>query len=66
MIPAVYGKKMHTQEMLKTLSAKHPEFSWTSLICDHFFGYGLESDLLAFDLSTDPAKALIFDDGNIK
>ena len=39
-------------------------FTWTSIICGHFFDYGLEGGLLHFNLDTH--KAQILDGGDIK
>ncbi|KHN97442.1 NmrA family transcriptional regulator [Metarhizium album ARSEF 1941] len=39
-------------------------FTWTSIICGHFFDYGLASGLLHFNLDTETAQ--ILDAGDIK
>ncbi|KAG5949820.1 hypothetical protein E4U53_005734 [Claviceps sorghi] len=39
-------------------------FSWTSIICGHFFDHGLEDGLLHFDLAA--RTALILDDGHVR
>ncbi|UNI15525.1 hypothetical protein JDV02_002051 [Purpureocillium takamizusanense] len=39
-------------------------FTWTSIVCGHFFDYGLEDGLLHFDLDTRTAQ--ILDGGDIK
>lgn len=39
-------------------------FTWTSIICGHFFDYGLRSGLLHFDIDTE--RAQILDAGDIK
>lgn len=39
-------------------------FTWTSIICGHFFDFGLRSGLLHFDISAE--KAQILDNGDIK
>jgi hypothetical protein len=39
-------------------------FTWTSIICGHFFDYGLRSGLLHFNIDTE--KAQILDAGDVK
>jgi len=60
----LYKQKTAVREYLTELAAKHPDFSWTSLVCGHFFDYGLETELLMFNVRA--ATAEIFDGGNIK
>jgi putative NADH-flavin reductase len=51
--------RQHLQQLASTSS-----LSWTSLICGHFFDYGLQSGLLQFDVKAH--KARIFDGGDIR
>lgn len=59
----LYREKTKVREYLQQLSA-HSNLTWTSLVCGHFFDYGLKSGLLQFDLKSH--KAQIFDDGEIR
>ena len=60
----LYKQKNRVREHITQLSAQHPQFSWTSLVCGHFFDYGLSSGLLQFDLDT--LQARIFDNGEVR
>ncbi|KAG5985063.1 hypothetical protein E4U55_001804 [Claviceps digitariae] len=51
-------------EELAAASATPSSFSWTSIICGHFFDHGLEDGLLHFDLAE--RSALILDTGHIR
>ena len=59
----LYRAKQKVREHLQRL-ASTSQLSWTSLVCGHFFDYGLTSGLLQCNLKT--KEALIFDGGNIK
>lgn len=57
----LYKAKTKVREYLQTLEDK---LSWTSLVCGHFFDYGLTTGLLHFDIKN--RKARIFDGGEIR
>jgi nucleoside-diphosphate-sugar epimerase len=59
----LYRAKLEVQQHLRQL-ASSTSLSWTSLVCGHFFDYGLKSGLLQFDVNA--RKAQIFDGGDIK
>lgn len=59
----LYRAKQKAREHLQQLSTRS-SLSWTSLVCGHFFDYGLETGLLSIDLKAH--KARIFDSGDIK
>jgi putative NADH-flavin reductase len=59
----LYRAKQKVQQHLRQL-ASSSSLSWTSLVCGHFFDYGLKSGLLQFDVKA--RKGRIFDGGNIK
>ena len=58
----LYVQKSKTRHYLIELAEKHPGFTWTSLVCGHFFDWSLEFLHLWFQ----ERKADILDDGNIK
>jgi len=60
----LYKQKTAVREYLTQLSSQHPDFSWTSLVCGHFFDYGLQTELLAFNVQEGTAE--IFDGGDVK
>jgi len=60
----LYKQKTAVRKYLTQLSSQHPEFSWTSLVCGHFFDYGLQTELLAFNVPNGTAE--IFDGGDVK
>ena len=62
----LYRDKTTVRAKCEELAAQAPSgpFSWTSIICGHFFDYGLRDGLLHFDL--DAHKAQILDAGDIK
>ena len=60
----LYRAKQKVRLHLEQIAADGGTLSWTSLVCGHFFDYGLKSGLLQFDLSA--RKARIFDGGEIK
>lgn len=59
----LYREKTKVREHLQQLSTRS-NLTWTSLVCGHFFDYGLKPGLLQFDLKT--SKAQVFDDGETK
>ena len=58
-----YRAKQKVRQHLQQL-ASDGSLSWTSLVCGHFFDYGLRSGLLQYDLKAH--KAQIFDGGDIR
>lgn len=59
----LYKAKTKVRDHLIELAGKS-NLTWTSLVCGHFFDYGLKSDLLNFDVNA--RKVRIFDGGDIK
>ena len=59
----LYGEKKKVRDYLTELSTKSG-LGWTSLVCGHFFDWGLSSGLLGFDIPN--RKATLFDGGDIK
>lgn len=61
-----YLKLYADKEMVRVKAAKLAEgsdtFTWTTIVCGHFFDYGLRDGLLHFDL--DKHTAQILNDGN--
>ena len=73
LVPLYVGKKKVREHLIKICSSsnnandtngKGGGMSWTSLVCGHFFDYGLRSNLLQFDLKN--RRAILFDGGEIK
>jgi len=64
----LYRKKKIMRDILQGLAMmySYQGFSWTSLVCGHFFDHGIETPLLGFDIAADPIKATVFDGGDIK
>lgn len=60
---SLYRAKQKVRQHLEQL-ASCSSLSWTSLVCGHFFDYGLKSGLLQFDVNAH--KARIFDGGDVK
>jgi nucleoside-diphosphate-sugar epimerase len=64
----LYRDKTLVREKLEELAASSAssggQFTWTAIICGHFFDFGLRSGLLHFDLDTKTAQTL--DGGNVK
>ena len=64
----LYRKKTQVRDKCEELgaaaAAEGKPFTWSSLVCGHFFDYGLRSGLLHFDL--DKRTADILDAGDIK
>ncbi|MCJ1379236.1 hypothetical protein MMC17_002336 [Xylographa soralifera] len=59
----LYRAKQKVRQHLQQL-ASSSNLSWTSLVCGHFFDYGLKCGLLQFDVKE--CKARIFDGGDIR
>lgn len=59
----LYIAKAKVREHLIRLASRS-SLTWTSLVCGHFFDYGIKSGLLGYDVSA--RKARIFDGGDIK
>ena len=59
----LYRAKQKVRRHLQQL-ASQGKLSWTSLVCGHFFDWGLTTGFLQYDLEA--RKALIFDGGDIK
>jgi putative NADH-flavin reductase len=59
----LYVVKTKVREHLQKL-ASDGKLTWTSLVCGHFFDFGLETGLLSFDVKGRRAK--IFDDGETR
>ncbi|KAH8175153.1 nmrA-like family protein [Sarocladium implicatum] len=64
----LYRKKAMVREKLEKLAASSADeggaFSWTAIICGHFFDYGLRSGLLHVNIDKKVAQTL--DGGNVK
>jgi len=56
--------RQHLEQLASGSSQSSSRLSWTSLVCGHFFDYGLKSGLLQFDIEA--RKARILDGGEIK
>ncbi|MCJ1399774.1 hypothetical protein MMC11_002977 [Xylographa trunciseda] len=59
----LYRTKQNVRQHLQQLASRS-NLSWTSLVCGHFFDYGLKSGLLQFDVKK--RQVQIFDGGDIK
>ena len=59
----LYPAKKKVREYLQQLAGRSG-LSWTSLVCGHFFDYGLRSGLLRFDVKK--RKARMFDGGEVR
>jgi putative NADH-flavin reductase len=55
--------RQHLEQLASDSSQLSSRLSWTSLVCGHFFDYGLKSGLLLFDVEA--RKARILDGGEI-
>lgn len=62
MVP-LYSEKVKVRKHLEELAAKHSGFTWTSLVCGHFFDWGLAEGFLHFNLQDGMAD--ILDDGEV-
>jgi nucleoside-diphosphate-sugar epimerase len=56
--------RQHLEQLASGGSQSSSHLSWTSLVCGHFFDYGLKSGLLLFDIEA--RKVRILDGGEIK
>lgn len=59
-----YAAKAQVRAYLEEVAAGNEWFSWTSVLCGHFFDWGLSSGFLHFDIKNRTAD--IFDDGEVK
>lgn len=59
----LYVAKKRVREHLQLLAGEG-KLSWTSVVCGHFFDFGLKGGLLSFDLQGRTAR--IFDDGAVR
>lgn len=57
----LYGEKVKVRRHLEELAGKYSGFSWTSLVCGHFFDWGLKEGFLHFDIKDGMSD--ILDDG---
>ncbi|KAI6352222.1 hypothetical protein MCOR25_009494 [Pyricularia grisea] len=46
----LFGKKAAVRALLDSLAESTPTFSWTSIVCGHFFDWGLRENFLHVDL----------------
>lgn len=60
----LYRDKDLVRHKCEELAAANPDFSWTALVCGHFFDYGVHDGLLHLDLEKRTAD--ILDDGTVK
>ena len=61
LLPELYGVKAEMREYLQGLYDGESGMGWTSVVCGHFFDYGLGSGLLGFDVRG--RKVRLFDGG---
>ncbi|TPX12576.1 uncharacterized protein E0L32_000753 [Thyridium curvatum] len=54
----LFDKKNQVRDHLVRLAASHPGFSWSSIICGHFFDWGLRHDFLHCFVKTRTAHIL--------
>ena len=60
----LYRDKTKVRERCEELAREFPStFTWTAIVCGHFFDFGLRDGLLHFDL--EKKEALLLDGGNI-
>ncbi|KAF4982192.1 hypothetical protein FDECE_17558 [Fusarium decemcellulare] len=59
----LYRDKDLVREKCVELAKENSGFSWTALVCGHFFDFGIRDGLLHFDLETN--SAVILDKGDI-
>lgn len=60
----IYRDKVKVRERCEELAREFGSFSWTALVCGHFFDWGLKDELLHFDIKKE--EAIILDGGNAK
>lgn len=59
----LYRDKDLVRKKCEEIAAVTPDFSWTALVCGHFFDYGIRDGLLHFDL--EKSTATILDKGDV-
>ena len=66
LVPLYRAKRKVRQHLQQFVSASSSsdDFSWTSLVCGHFFDFGLKSGLLEFDMNARTAR--LYDNGDVK
>ena len=64
LLPIYRAKRTVRQHLQQLTSVANSNLSWTSLVCGHFFDYGLKSGLLQFDITAHKVK--IYDSGDVK
>jgi len=62
LVPFYYVEKLKLRRHLQDLAEKNPGFSWTALVCGHFFDW--EPKFLHIDIAA--RRAALLDDGNVK
>lgn len=60
----LYIEKKKVRDYLQKLISEGSSVTWTSIVCGHFFDFGLKSGLLSIHFSN--KKAWVFDGGDIK
>jgi nucleoside-diphosphate-sugar epimerase len=60
----LYRDKDLVRHKCEEIAAANPDFSWTALVCGHFFDFGVHDGLLHLDLEKKTAD--ILDDGTVK
>lgn len=60
----IYRDKVRVRERCDELTREFEGFTWTALVCGHFFDWGLKDELLHFDIKKE--EATILDGGNVK
>ncbi|KAH8670574.1 hypothetical protein BGZ61DRAFT_497717 [Ilyonectria robusta] len=60
----LYRDKDLVRQKCEEIAAANEAFSWTALVCGHFFDYGVHDGLLHFDLENKTAD--ILDDGSVR
>ncbi|KAI6781647.1 uncharacterized protein J7T54_003912 [Emericellopsis cladophorae] len=59
----LYRDKVKVRERCEELAREFKTFSWTALVCGHFFDWGLRAGFLHFDIKKQ--ESLILDGGDI-
>ncbi|KAI5460354.1 hypothetical protein BGZ63DRAFT_387104 [Mariannaea sp. PMI_226] len=60
----LYRDKDLVRQKCEEVAAANGDFSWTAIVCGHFFDYGVHDGLLHLDLESKTAD--ILDDGTVK
>jgi len=60
----IFKKKAAIRDRLQELAGQNRDFSWTSIVCGHFFDWGLRENFLHFDLRNRTAD--ILNDGKMR